>query len=242
MIVGLVCARSGSEGLPGKNFAGFAGKPLLEWSIEQALHAESIDVVFVVTDAPYEYPGVMTLHEPQHLAKGDVAKWQVWQWAAIEAEWPSTHITAVVDIDVTRPLRQPSDIDKVVKRYLAPPPDCHVVMAVAEAKRSPYFDILELDREAKVGKLRISKPAGRFTVRQNYPQVYNHAGVYVIHRDSLYRQNALFEPGQIVVPVVLGAENAMDIDDELDWRITEHLMERRILKEHNIEAAARWHP
>ena len=236
MIVGLVCARLGSEGLPGKNFAGFAGKPLIDWSIEQAVTAKKLDGVYVVTDAPYQYPGVETIHEPRHLAGAGIAKWQVWQWAAAQLESQGREVTAVVDIDVTRPLRHSADIDKVIKRYLAPPPDSHVVMGISEAKRSPYFDILEMDQTG----LHISKPLGRFSVRQYGPKVYNHAGVYVIHRDSLYRQLSLFEPGQLVQGVLLSAENAIDIDNELDWRIAEYLMERRILEAANIKAAERW--
>jgi len=236
VIVGLVCARAGSEGLPGKNFQYAVGRPLIAWSIEQALAAETIDAVFVVTDADYEYPGVITLHEPSHLAKADVAKWQVWQWAATEIEWPSHKVLALVDIDVTRPIRRPEDIDKVVNRYLAPPPDCHVVMGITEAKHSPYYDILEADA---VGNLRPSKPAGRFTVRQAGPKCYAHAGVYAIHRDSLFRQNSLFQPGQLVKGCPLPRVNALDIDDELDWQIVTHLLERRVLEDHNQQAVAR---
>lgn len=237
MIVGLICARYGSEGLPGKNFQPAVGKPLIEWSIDQALAADKLQAVFMVTDAAYDHPIVPRLHEPQHLAKGDVAKWQVWQWAAAELDRTLDKVTAIVDIDVTRPIREPADIDKVVNRYLAPPPDCHVVMGVTEAKHSPYFDLLETD---SVGNFRLSKPAGRFSVRQSGPKVYAHAGIYCVHRDALYRQGALFEPGQLVKGCPLPRVNALDIDDELDWQIVTHLLERKVLEQHNLEAAERW--
>ena len=46
----VIPARAGSKGLPNKNIANLAGKPLIAWSIEQALSTPSIDTVCVSTD------------------------------------------------------------------------------------------------------------------------------------------------------------------------------------------------
>jgi CMP-N,N'-diacetyllegionaminic acid synthase len=50
-ILALIPARSGSKGLPGKNVLNFSGKPLIEWSISAAKHANYIDDVLVSTDS-----------------------------------------------------------------------------------------------------------------------------------------------------------------------------------------------
>lgn len=44
--------RGGSKGVPKKNIKLIAGKPLVAWSIEQALAADLVDEVFVSTDCP----------------------------------------------------------------------------------------------------------------------------------------------------------------------------------------------
>lgn len=43
-------ARKGSKGLPGKNKKIFAGKPLVQWSIEQAKETKLFDHIFVSSD------------------------------------------------------------------------------------------------------------------------------------------------------------------------------------------------
>ena len=50
-IVAFIFARGGSKGLPGKNIRPLNGKPLIAWSIEQALSVERIDRVIVSTDS-----------------------------------------------------------------------------------------------------------------------------------------------------------------------------------------------
>lgn len=50
MILGLIPARGGSKGVPGKNKKIIYGKPLVVWSIEKALQSELIDKTVVSTD------------------------------------------------------------------------------------------------------------------------------------------------------------------------------------------------
>ena len=49
--VAFIFARGGSKGLPGKNIRPLNGKPLIVWSIEQALCVKRIDRVIVSTDS-----------------------------------------------------------------------------------------------------------------------------------------------------------------------------------------------
>ena len=48
--VAFIPARKGSKGLPGKNKKKFAGKPLIQWSIEQAQESKVFDDIIVSTD------------------------------------------------------------------------------------------------------------------------------------------------------------------------------------------------
>ena len=49
-ILGLITARGGSKGLPSKNIKPLLGKPLIAWTIEQALASKYLDRVIVSTD------------------------------------------------------------------------------------------------------------------------------------------------------------------------------------------------
>jgi len=48
--VAFIPARKGSKGLPGKNKKLFSGKPLIQWSIEQAADTKLFDHIFVSSD------------------------------------------------------------------------------------------------------------------------------------------------------------------------------------------------
>ena len=50
-ILAIIPARGGSKGLPGKNIKPLLGKPLIGWTIEQALTSKYIDEIFVSTDS-----------------------------------------------------------------------------------------------------------------------------------------------------------------------------------------------
>ena len=50
-ILAIIPARGGSKGLPGKNIKELHGKPLVCWSIEQALASQYIDRIFLSTES-----------------------------------------------------------------------------------------------------------------------------------------------------------------------------------------------
>lgn len=51
MVLGLIPARGGSKGVPGKNIKEIFGKPLIAWTIESAKKAKEIDKILVSTDS-----------------------------------------------------------------------------------------------------------------------------------------------------------------------------------------------
>ncbi|MBM3525631.1 MAG: hypothetical protein FJX57_22000, partial [Alphaproteobacteria bacterium] len=51
-VLGLVTARGGSKGLPGKNLRLLGGKPLVAWSIEAARESGVLGRVVMSTDDP----------------------------------------------------------------------------------------------------------------------------------------------------------------------------------------------
>lgn len=65
-IYAAIPARGGSKGIPGKNVRLYAGKPLVQHSIDQALRSQYIQRVIVSTDSP----------EIAHIAKN--GPWHSW--------------------------------------------------------------------------------------------------------------------------------------------------------------------
>lgn len=50
MIGAVIPCRTGSKGIPGKNFKFFSGKPLWEWTFDAAIYAEVFDKIIVSSD------------------------------------------------------------------------------------------------------------------------------------------------------------------------------------------------
>jgi len=121
--VAVIPARGGSKGLKNKNIYPVAGKPLLAWTILQALASASIDRVFVTTDdeaiakAASGY-GAEVIVRPPELAGDKASSESAIQHAAgvIERDYRMA-IETIVFLQATSPLRKPGDIDKAVERF-----------------------------------------------------------------------------------------------------------------------------
>ena len=233
MILGHIGARKGSKGVPGKNFRPIAGKPLIDWSLDQLFANPRIDAVVVSTDDERIYDhavakGALDIGlRPAHLATDAAPKWGVWQHA-LEAGQAAlgTPVTTFVDLDCTSPLRLPEDLDGALDLYAREHPD--MVMSVCEARKNPYFNLVEAD---ETGALHVSKPLpGGVWSRQSAPKVWEHAAsTYVLSADYLRRAKTIYE-GR-VIPFEMPPERCLDIDTPFDFRLVEMLMNDRLTEE-----------
>ena len=229
MILGHIGARKGSKGVPGKNFRMLCGKPLIDWSLDQLFANPRVGAVVVSTDdeAIFEHAvkrGALEIGlRPAELATDTAPKWGVWQHALAASEALTGPVSAFLDLDCTSPLRLPEDIDGALTLYETEHPD--MVMSVCEARKNPYFNLVEPDT---TGALHVSKPLpGGVWARQDAPVVYEHVGmVYVVDPAYLARAKTIYE-GR-VIPYVLPAERCHDIDTPYDFRLVEFLLSEQL--------------
>lgn len=225
MLLGHIGARKGSKGVPGKNFRSIAGKPLIDWSLDQLLMNPRVDAIVVSTDDEDIYAhalkrGALDIGlRPADLATDTAPKWGVWQHALGASERLIGPVTCFLDLDCTSPLRIPADIDGAIDLFCAEQPD--MVMSVCEARKNPYFNLVEPD---ETGALHVSKPLpGGVWARQDAPVVYEHVGVvYLVNPRYLRHAKTIYE-GR-VIPFVLPAERCHDIDTAYDFRLVEFLL------------------
>lgn len=229
MILGHIGARKGSKGVPGKNFRPLCGKPLIDWSLDQLFANPRVGAVVVSTDdaeihAHAVKRGALEIGlRPAELATDTAPKWGVWQHALAASEALIGPVSAFLDLDCTSPLRLPEDIDGALTLYQNEHPD--MVMSVCEARKNPYFNMVELDAS---GRLQVSKPLpGGVWARQNAPVVYEHVGlVYVVDPAYLARAKTIYE-GR-VIPYVIPSERCHDIDTPYDMRLVEFLLSEQL--------------
>lgn len=228
-ICAFIFARGGSKGVPDKNIRMLGGKPLIAWSIEQALAVESIEKVMVSTDSKkiaaiaYEYGAEVPFLRPPELARDDTPEWYAWRHALnfvknTENELPD----AMVSIPSTAPLRFPCDIENCINSYQKNNPD--IVITMTDAQTNPYFNMVKVNQNENVELVIPSKTV--IKRRQDAPKVYNITTVaYVVSPNFIMNGNGIFD-GQ-VRGVYVPPERALDIDTIFDFQLAEFFLQER---------------
>src|SRR5476649_611625 len=113
--LGIIPARGGSKGVPGKNILPLAGKPLIVWTIEAAKASGAIDRLVVSTDdeaiaAVARDFGVEVRIRPAALAADDTPTRPVLEHVVKELEGEGEVFDAMVTLQPTSPLRLPHHI------------------------------------------------------------------------------------------------------------------------------------
>jgi len=123
LVPAIILARGGSKGIPNKNLLNFSGKPLLAWSILQAREAKHINRVYVSSDSPAilkvaEEYGAVPIKRPDELST-DTASSEAALLHALDAikAGRGAEPEAVIILQATSPLREPSDIDGAIQTF-----------------------------------------------------------------------------------------------------------------------------
>ncbi len=224
--VALICARGGSKGVKGKNIRSLAGKPLIGWSIKQALALKNVGRVIVSTDSE-EIAAVarsegaeVPFMRPPELAQDNSPEWLVWRHALnylkeTTGELPDTLLV----VPATAPLRAVEDLESCLVEFEKGGAD--VIITVTEAHRSPYFNQVKMNQDGTVGL--VIPPSGTISRRQDAPLIFDITTVgYVVAADFVLKQNGIFQGRvrQVQVPI----ERAIDIDTPYDFMIADFLM------------------
>lgn len=226
----IIGARGGSKGVPNKNIRPLLGKPLIAWSIEQALACPEIKRVVVSTDnneianIAREYGAEVPFMRPEELANDTAGKWEVWQHAlnACDAHYTDDPIDIFVDLDCTSPLRDIGDISQAIDQFNNS--DVDAVFSVCEARKNPYFNMVEMQD----GALRISKQLPQPIVRrQDAPRVYEHvASIYVLDPHYLRTGTGLLSGKTNGYDI--GSFKSVDLDTEFDFEMIVNLMKKKL--------------
>lgn len=122
-VVAVIPARGGSKGIRHKNLIDFCGKPLLVWTIEQAVAARRIDEVWVSSDDQEilrisERAGATPLERPAELSDDKASSESCWLHAidTIDA-MGGAPIDVLVAPQCTSPVREARDFDAAMEKY-----------------------------------------------------------------------------------------------------------------------------
>ncbi len=222
-----ICARGGSKGVPNKNIRKLVDKPLIAWTIEQAIAWGKAKYVVVSTDSEeiaeiaIKYGAIVPFKRPEQLATDNAAKMPVIQHAtAFMEKAEHTKFDYVIDLQPTSPLRLVEDIEMAFQSLLKKP-EANNIYSACEASSSPYFNMVEQTNE---GYVVLSKHTPEAIIRrQDAPSVYEMNGsIYVYKRDYLLKTESVHSEKTLLY--LMPKDRSVDIDSELDFRIVELLM------------------
>jgi len=223
-LLALIPARGGSKGIARKNIRPFYGKPLIQWSIEAALAAPSIDRVVVSTEdqeiaelalaggaeVPFLRPAELASDEASGIAP------------VLHALAQLQEVSDLLLLQPTSPLRAVEDIEAIVK--LRRQAGCASAVSLTPSPKHPAW-MYSLTKTDKLKALLINESA---YCRQQLPPAYVLNGaLYFASKQFLLSEQAFISVN--TVGYVMPAERSVDIDTPLDWQWAEFLMQQQQL-------------
>lgn len=219
--LGVITARGGSKGLPGKNIRKVNGdRPLIAWTIEAGLSARGIDRVILssedlaICDIARNLGCDVPFVRPIELASDTADSISVLRHALTAVPG----YDRVVLLQPTCPARTSRDIDEALDLMeLHAAPAC---VSVTEMKKSPYW-MFSRDRNCRLHPL--MKDTAGATRRQDLPRYYVLNGaIYCAETDWIMSSASFASPE--TVAYVMPEEHSIDIDTLEDFRAFEHML------------------
>ena len=186
----IIPARGGSKGIPGKNIKALAGKPLICWSIEQALGSKLINRgVYVSSDsqdilAVSEQAGAVAIKRPDELSS-DSASSESALVHAIDTIRAQGDVDLIVFLQCTSPIRKRDDIDNAIRKLQQEQADS--LLSVLMIK--DYF-VWQNSEDSDLGASSVNFDYQNRKRRQDLPTQYLENGsIYVFKPEVLEQYN-----------------------------------------------------
>lgn len=231
-ILAVIPARGGSKSVPRKNIALIAGKPLLAYTVEQALTVPAISDLVVSTDdeeiaaVARSLGAQVPFMRPAELATDHAQSAPVLRHCLLEMEvLRGARYDAVLMLQPTTPLREALHIKTAIDMLANS--ECDSVVSVVSVGGYHPFRMKRLVGNRLVNF--IDQGFEDMRPRQVLPPVYIRNGAVY-----LSRRHVVAEQEQVVGAMCLGFEmtgnESVNIDDRLDFKMAEILLNERVAR------------
>ncbi|NJY63637.1 acylneuraminate cytidylyltransferase family protein [Salinimicrobium sp. CDJ15-81-2] len=225
-ILGLIPARGGSKGIPGKNIKPLQGKPLLQYTFESARDSKKLSKLILSSDDPEiiavaERIGLeVPFTRPAALAADDTSSLEVVQHALNFFAQKGENFDAVCLLQPTTPFRRPGLIDEAIGKFISGNFDSLISVRKVPPEFSPHWVFEEVN-----GRLKIATGETEIiTRRQELPKAYHRDGaIYLTKTEVLLEQNSLY--GRNIGFIDTTGDPYVNIDTQEDWEEAEFLVE-----------------
>lgn len=207
--------RHTSERVKGKNYRELAGRPLYHHIIRTLLECQSVDRIVIDTDSPWimddarrTFPQVTILERPEHLRDGAISMNDV-----LLNDVGQVPADLYLQTHSTNPLLRSETIEQAIAAF-----------AVAWPGHDSLFGVTRLQTRLWTAEGRPLNHDPSVLLRtQDLPPVYEeNSCIYLFDGDTFRRRrNRLGDrPLMFEIPPA----EAVDIDEEIDWRIVSALV------------------
>jgi CMP-N-acetylneuraminic acid synthetase len=210
--------RHHSQRVPGKNYRVLAGKPLFQHIIETLLAVPEITQVVVDTDSEpvmhglrVDFPQVKRIDRPENLRADDVSMNDILLY-----DTDQVRADFYLQTHSTNPLLKPETISRAIQSLMTSYPNRDSLFSVTRLQTRLYFQ----DGRA------INHDPSVLIQTQNLPPVYEeNSCLYIFTRENLLKRHHRI--GEKPMMFEMEADEAWDIDEELDFAITDFLLRRK---------------
>ena len=225
-ILGLIPARGGSKGVPGKNIKLLGEKPLIQYTSDIALKSDFLSKVILSSDddkiiSVAKNIGLeVPFKRPNKLAEDQSPTLPVILHALEYFESKGEFFDAICLLQVTSPFRTVSFLDKAIQQFIEKGTDSLVSVLEVPHEYNPHWTF-ELD-ENNLLKIATGED-DIITRRQSLPKAFHRDGsLYITKTSVLKEQNSLY--GKTISHIESPKELYVNIDTLEDWRKAEKLV------------------
>jgi CMP-N,N'-diacetyllegionaminic acid synthase len=223
----IIAARGGSKGILNKNITNFCGKPLLAWTILQALDAKEVTDVWVSSDSDEileiaKHYGANTIIRPEKISGDTATSESVWLHAIDYLYSQGVSVDIILAPQVTSPLRKVSDIDNAITKFIKGNYDSIFAASIAED--------LFFWEESSEGIKSINYDYRKRKRRQDFKEQIIENGSFYLFKPAIIKKE-LNRLGGKIGYVKMDFWKMFEIDNMNDLRMCSALMKEFLIKE-----------
>jgi CMP-N-acetylneuraminic acid synthetase len=228
MIAGIITARDGSKGLPGKNLADLGGRPLIEHTFITVQACASVERAFLSTDIPEaidlaraKYPKVeVPFVRPPGLCTDQAGQVEVVEHLLDHLQSAGNFVPdAIVLFQPTSPFRRVEEVDGAVRQFQDS--RCESLLGVSRVLHHPA-DYIYRPRAGDMSFQWVMR-SPEWQRRQDFPEVYFITGALYICSVGYFRKHRrLYDETSALYP--MAEPTLIDIDTEFDLRLARGLI------------------
>lgn len=216
MLIGLIPARGGSKEIKRKNIKEIFGKPLIAWTIKQALESKYLDRVIVSTDddeianISADFGAEVPFIRPKRISLDDSPG--ISNVLHLIEEIPETK--KILYLQPTSPLREVEDILNIIEQQNKYHSESCI--SISKVPKHPSW-MYKVGSNKKINPIFNEELVSR---RQDLSEVYVINGALYLGNAEFYKREKNFINSETTA-YIMPKERSLDIDDMDDWRLAE---------------------